>query len=85
MSVRRRVPIPRRGRCGPVAERRPVAGATQHYFVACNDWLRRALVHSQIEQPERKAIQITALLQGAMLQAIALGVGFKTRRPCHLS
>jgi TetR/AcrR family transcriptional regulator, transcriptional repressor for nem operon len=50
----------------------PVAGATQHYFIACNDWLRRAFAHAHIEQPERKAIQITALLQGAMLQAIAL-------------
>jgi TetR/AcrR family transcriptional repressor of nem operon len=50
----------------------PVAGATQHYFIACNDWLRRAFARAHIEQPERKALQITALLQGAMLQAIAL-------------
>jgi TetR/AcrR family transcriptional regulator, transcriptional repressor for nem operon len=50
----------------------PVAGATQHYFIACNDWLRRAFSRDQIEQPGRKALQVTALLQGAMLQAIAL-------------
>jgi TetR/AcrR family transcriptional repressor of nem operon len=51
----------------------PVAGATQDYFVACNDWLRRAFARAQIAQPERKALRITALLQGALLQAIALG------------
>jgi TetR/AcrR family transcriptional repressor of nem operon len=49
-----------------------VAGATQHYFVACNDWLRTAFAQEPIGQPERKALQVTALLQGAMLQAIAL-------------
>jgi TetR/AcrR family transcriptional repressor of nem operon len=49
-----------------------VAGATQHYFIACNDWLCRAFARANSEQPDRKAIQITALLQGAMLQAIAL-------------
>ena len=50
----------------------PVAGATQHYFMACNDWLRRAFARAHIERPERKALHVTALLQGAMLQAIAL-------------
>ena len=50
----------------------PVAGVTKHYFIACNDWLCRAFARAHIEQPERKAVQITALLQGAMLQAIAL-------------
>jgi TetR/AcrR family transcriptional regulator, transcriptional repressor for nem operon len=50
----------------------PVTGATQHYFIACNDWLHHVFARAHIEQPERKALQVTALLQGAMLQAIAL-------------
>jgi len=49
-----------------------VAEATRHYFVACNDWLRRAFAHARVQHPERRALHITALLQGAMLQAVSL-------------
>jgi len=51
----------------------PVAIATRHYFAACNDWLARAFTCARVAEPSRKALQLTALLQGAMLQAIALG------------
>ena len=49
-----------------------VAMATQHYFVACNHWLSRVFARAGVEQPERKALQFTALLNGAMLQAVSL-------------
>jgi TetR/AcrR family transcriptional repressor of nem operon len=51
----------------------PVGIATRHYFAACNDWLARAFGCAGMAKPHRKALQLTALLQGAMLQAIALG------------
>jgi TetR/AcrR family transcriptional regulator, transcriptional repressor for nem operon len=51
----------------------PVQVATRRYFVACNDWLARAFVRAGLAAPHRRALQLTALLQGAMLQAIALG------------
>lgn len=47
--------------------------ATRRYFAACNDWLARAFACDGIAEPRRKALQMTALLQGAMLQALALG------------
>jgi TetR/AcrR family transcriptional repressor of nem operon len=46
--------------------------ATRHYFEACNVWLSRAFACGGVAEPERKALQATALLQGAMLQAVAL-------------
>jgi TetR/AcrR family transcriptional repressor of nem operon len=49
-----------------------VAAATRHYFTACNEWLCRVFVYAGIEGPRQKAFRLTALLQGAMLQAIAL-------------
>lgn len=49
-----------------------VAAATRHYFTACNEWLCRVFVYGGIEGPCQKAFHFTALLQGAMLQAIAL-------------
>jgi TetR/AcrR family transcriptional repressor of nem operon len=51
----------------------PVRSATRRYFAACNDWLARAFTCARVEEPHRRALQLTALLQGAMLQAIALG------------
>jgi TetR/AcrR family transcriptional repressor of nem operon len=51
----------------------PVGLATRHYFAACNDWLARAFATAGTAEPHSKALQLTALLQGAMLQAIALG------------
>jgi TetR/AcrR family transcriptional regulator, transcriptional repressor for nem operon len=51
----------------------PVGIATRRYFAACNQWLARALAGAGVAAPQRKALQLTALLQGAMLQAIALG------------
>jgi TetR/AcrR family transcriptional regulator, transcriptional repressor for nem operon len=50
----------------------PVGIATRHYFAACNDWLVRAFACGGAAEPHRKALQLTALLQGAMLQAMAL-------------
>ena len=50
----------------------PVGVATRHYFDACNDWLARAFAHARVTEPRRRALQLTALLQGAMLLAIAL-------------
>jgi TetR/AcrR family transcriptional regulator, transcriptional repressor for nem operon len=52
---------------------RVVASASRHYFDACNAWLRRAFACAGLADPERRALQATALLQGAMLQAIVLG------------
>jgi len=49
-----------------------VAAATRHYFTACNEWLCRAFAFAGIEGPRQKAFRLTALLQGAMLQAVAL-------------
>ncbi|NEJ24132.1 hypothetical protein GR247_28830 [Rhizobium leguminosarum] len=49
-----------------------VVAATRHYFAACNEWLCQALVHAGVGEPSRKAFRLTALLQGAMMQAIAL-------------
>jgi TetR/AcrR family transcriptional regulator, transcriptional repressor for nem operon len=49
-----------------------VGAAARHYFNACNAWLRRAYACTGVADPERRALQATALLQGAMLQAIAL-------------
>jgi TetR/AcrR family transcriptional repressor of nem operon len=49
-----------------------VATATRRYFDACNKWLSRAFDRGGVAQPDRTALQATALLQGAMLQAIAL-------------
>lgn len=51
----------------------PVGIATRHYFAACNNWLARALARARAADPHREALRLTALLQGAMLQAIALG------------
>jgi TetR/AcrR family transcriptional regulator, transcriptional repressor for nem operon len=51
----------------------PVQLATRRYFAACNDWLARAFACAGAAAPQRRALQLTALLQGAMLQAIALG------------
>lgn len=50
----------------------PVGIATRRYFAACNDWLARAFACGLVAKPHRRALQLTALLQGAMLQAIAL-------------
>ena len=50
----------------------PVEGATRRYFAACNDWLARAFACAGVAEPDRRALQLTALLQGAMLQAMAL-------------
>ncbi len=51
----------------------PTVGiATRDYFDACNTWLSRAFACAGVADPERRALQATALLQGAMLQAIAL-------------
>jgi hypothetical protein len=47
--------------------------ATRRYFAACNDWLARTFACAQVAEPRRKALGLTALLQGAMLQTIALG------------
>jgi TetR/AcrR family transcriptional regulator, transcriptional repressor for nem operon len=62
--------------CGVLATETPslppaVAAATRDYFMACNDWLRRAFASAGAPQPERRAFAVTALLQGAMLQAIS--------------
>ena len=46
--------------------------ATRHYFESCNIWLSRAFACGGVAAPERRALQATALLQGAMLQAVAL-------------
>ena len=47
--------------------------ATRHYFEACNIWLSQAFACGGVAEPERRALQVvTALLQGAMLQAVAL-------------
>ena len=43
-----------------------------YYFDACNDWLARAFSGDRVTEPRRRALQRTALLQGAMLLAIAL-------------
>lgn len=51
----------------------PVGIATRRYFAACNDWLARAFACACVAEPQRRALRLTALLQGAMLQAIALG------------
>jgi TetR/AcrR family transcriptional repressor of nem operon len=51
----------------------PVAVATQHYFVTCNEWLRLAMVQAGVDEPGQKAYRLTALLQGAMLQAMGFG------------
>lgn len=51
----------------------PVGSATRRYFAACNDWLARAYACARVAEPHRRALQLTALLQGAMLQAVALG------------
>lgn len=49
----------------------PVVAATRHYFAAGNEWLSQALTHAGVAEPSRKAFRLTALLQGAMMQAIA--------------
>jgi TetR/AcrR family transcriptional repressor of nem operon len=49
-----------------------VTNATRGYFVACNDWLSRAFTRAGAAEPKRRALEVTALLQGAMLQAISL-------------
>jgi TetR/AcrR family transcriptional regulator, transcriptional repressor for nem operon len=68
----------------------PVASGTRLFFAACNDWLRRAFACADVPRPEQKALQVTALLQGAMLQALSLGdvsafdeatEGFASNRP----
>jgi TetR/AcrR family transcriptional repressor of nem operon len=51
----------------------PVGTATRRYFAACNDWLASAFACAGVPDPDRRALRLTALLQGAMLQAIALG------------
>ena len=50
-----------------------VVTATRRYFEACNLWLRRALGTDGAADTEPVALEITALLQGAMLQAVILG------------
>lgn len=49
-----------------------VVAATRHYFAACNEWIRQAFAYAGVGEASRKAFRLTALLQGAMLQAIAL-------------
>jgi TetR/AcrR family transcriptional repressor of nem operon len=49
-----------------------VAGAARGYFVACNEWLARAFGQAGVAEPKRRAIEVTALFQGAMLQAVSL-------------
>lgn len=51
----------------------PVAAATRHFFMTCNDWLRQAFAGADEPRPEQRALQVTAILQGAMLQALSLG------------
>src|SRR5271156_5866656 len=48
-----------------------VAAETRHYFTACNEWLCPAFAYTGSEGPRQKAFRLTALLQGAMLQALA--------------
>jgi TetR/AcrR family transcriptional repressor of nem operon len=63
--------------CGVLATERhsvppAVGGATQRYFAACNAWLAVVFARASLPRPEKKALRFTAILQGAMLQAIAL-------------
>ena len=51
----------------------PVANAARAYFIACNDWLARAFGQAGVAEPKRRALETTALFQGAMLQAVSLG------------
>ena len=49
-----------------------VANAARGCFTACNDWLARAFGQAGVTEPRRRAIETTALFQGAMLQAVSL-------------
>lgn len=49
-----------------------VANAARGYFTAANDWLARAFERAGVTEPKRRAIETTALFQGAMLQAVLL-------------
>jgi hypothetical protein len=49
-----------------------VIGAARGYFVACNEWLARAFGQAGVAEPKRRALEVTALFQGAMLQAVSL-------------
>lgn len=49
-----------------------VASAARGYFIACNDWLARAFGQAGVAEPKRRAMEVTALFQGAMLQAVSL-------------
>ena len=51
----------------------PVAVETRQFFAACNDWLYRVFAAADVPRPEQRALQVTALLQGAMLQALSFG------------
>jgi TetR/AcrR family transcriptional regulator, transcriptional repressor for nem operon len=63
--------------CGVLATEKhslpPTVGvSTRHYFAACNAWLALVFAHADLPRPEQRALRVTAILQGAMLQAIAL-------------
>ena len=49
-----------------------VANAARGYFVACNGWLAQAFAQAGAADPDRRAMEATALFQGAMLQAVSL-------------
>jgi TetR/AcrR family transcriptional repressor of nem operon len=49
-----------------------VGNAARGYFAASNDWLTRAFAQAGVAEPRRRAMETTALFQGAMLQAVAL-------------
>ncbi|WP_093235177.1 TetR/AcrR family transcriptional regulator [Sinorhizobium sp. NFACC03] len=49
-----------------------VRTAVRDFFDGCNEWLRGAAVSSGAENPEAIALHVTALLQGALIQAVAL-------------
>jgi TetR/AcrR family transcriptional repressor of nem operon len=49
-----------------------VADAARGYFTASNGWLARAFGQAGVAEPKRRAMETTALFQGAMLQAVSL-------------
>jgi len=50
----------------------PVTNAARGYFIACNEWLARAFGKAGVAESKRRAMEVTALFQGAMLQAVSL-------------
>ena len=64
-----------RGRSGDAGERSAAGGGHRDptLFRGRNLWLRRALGTGGAADTEPVALEITALLQGAMLQAVILG------------